>query len=128
MKQYLLLLLAVPLLVTLLGLAQREDAFETRDVAALAAQLEAAPDTFVLDVREPWEVAMGRIAQATPIPLGELAKRLDELPEGDTLWVICRSGNRSAQASALLARAGFRAINVAGGMLAWEAAGLPIIR
>ncbi|ADI14362.1 rhodanese-like domain-containing protein [Truepera radiovictrix] len=124
----LFILLAIPLIAASLGLSQRGANFETRDVAALAAQLGDAPDTFVLDVREPWEVAEGRVAQATPIPLGELAERLDELPEGETIWVICRSGNRSAQASALLSGAGFRAINVAGGMIAWERAGLPTVR
>jgi rhodanese-related sulfurtransferase len=54
-----------------------------------------------------------------------LADRLDELPRDETLLVICRSGGRSAVATETLVDAGFDAVNVTGGMLAWIDAGHP---
>lgn len=61
------------------------------------------------------------------IPLGELNNRLQELPDDQAIYVICRSGNRSQQATQLLVRAGFAQVhNVQGGMLAYEQTGLPV--
>lgn len=92
-------------------------------------QLAQTNNAFILDVRESWEYEQGHIKGAQPIPLGELSTRLDELPENGPIHVVCRSGNRSAQASGLLVQAGRSGIvNITGGMLAWEAAGLPIAR
>jgi rhodanese-related sulfurtransferase len=80
----------------------------------------------VLDVREPAEWAEGHIPGATLIPLGELARRVSELPDDETIVVICRSGNRSAQGRDILRAAGYEATSVDGGMTAWRAAGLPV--
>lgn len=92
-------------------------------------QLAQTKNAFILDVREPWEYEQGHIKGAQLIPLGELSTRLDELPENGPIHVVCRSGNRSAQASALLVQAGRSdVINISGGMLAWAAAGLPTVR
>jgi rhodanese-related sulfurtransferase len=79
----------------------------------------------VLDVREQDEWDAGHVPGATHIPLGELPARVDELPEED-LVVVCRSGGRSARATAWLTQAGFEARNLAGGMRAWAAADLPM--
>ncbi|MFC4553645.1 rhodanese-like domain-containing protein [Georgenia faecalis] len=79
----------------------------------------------LLDVREQDEWDAGHAPDAVHIPLGELPARVDELPEAD-LIVVCRSGGRSARATAWLARAGFEARNLDGGMKAWERAGLPL--
>jgi phage shock protein E len=94
------------------------------------ADLQARPaDALVLDVREPWEYAEGHVAGATLIPLAQVADRAGEVPADKPVYVICRSGNRSAQASEALVKAGKRDIrNVEGGMLAWEAAGYPVER
>jgi rhodanese-related sulfurtransferase len=90
---------------------------------------ELPQNVFVLDVRESWEYAQGHIPESTLIPLGQLANRLDELPKGEPIYVICRSGNRSQQAAELLVASGFREVyNVQGGMLAYERAGLPVAR
>ncbi|MGV8910214.1 MAG: rhodanese-like domain-containing protein [Propionicimonas sp.] len=79
----------------------------------------------LVDVREDNEVAQGRVPGALHIPLGQLAGRLAELDRQKPVIAICRSGNRSARATELLSAAGFTCDNMVGGMLAWQAAGLP---
>jgi rhodanese-related sulfurtransferase len=93
------------------------------DVTALAALGENA---VVLDVREPDEYAAGHVPGAVLIPLGEVVQRLDEVPQGGPLHVICHSGGRSARATAWLEQQGVEAVNVAGGTSAWIAAGQPV--
>ena len=79
----------------------------------------------VVDVREPAEWALGHVPGSVHVPLGALPDRLDDLPDAELL-VVCRSGNRSARAVAWLAHVGYDATNLAGGLLAWHAAGLPL--
>jgi rhodanese-related sulfurtransferase len=83
-------------------------------------------DEVLLDVREPDEWAAGRAPNAVHIPLYELPERFGEIPAGRPLSVVCRVGARSAQATAWLLAQGVDARNVAGGMLAWAALGLPV--
>lgn len=83
-------------------------------------------DVQIIDVREDFEVAEGMIAGATHIPLGQLAARLNEISRTRPIIAVCRSGNRSGQATALLHSAGFRVDNMQGGMNAWYGAGLPV--
>jgi rhodanese-related sulfurtransferase len=85
----------------------------------LAGRLGAADEQFVLDVREPAEVAEWAIAGSVNIPLGQLAARASELPRDREIVAVCASGNRSAAAAAELARAGYRVANLRGGMSAW---------
>jgi rhodanese-related sulfurtransferase len=81
----------------------------------------------ILDVREPDEYEAGHVSDSLLIPLGELASRSSEIPKDAPLYVICRSGNRSKQASDILIKAGFKDVrNVEGGILAWQAAGLAV--
>ena len=79
----------------------------------------------LLDVREQDEWDAGHAPGALHIPLGDLPSRVEELPEADLL-VTCRSGGRSAQATAWLNQAGWDARNLDGGMKSWAAADLPI--
>ena len=79
----------------------------------------------VLDVREDDEWQAGRVEGSVHIPLRELGDRFTELPTGQVL-VVCRSGNRSAYATAYLADQGFDAVNLAGGLIAWQGAGRPL--
>ena len=80
----------------------------------------------LVDVREPAELEDGRIDGARNIPLGQLGPRLDELRGEQPVAFICRSGGRSARATRAATKAGLDAVNVAGGVLAWERARLPL--
>ena len=97
-------------------------------VAQLKNMLDQNENFLLLDVRTPAEFLQdGRVAQSTLIPLQELEQRLNELPTDKPIVCICRSGNRSAAACDLLRSRGYEAINVAGGIRAWKAAGYPIV-
>jgi len=97
-------------------------------------QVEAASvpaDGLLLDVRENDEWAAGHAEGALHIPMSEFVGRIGELTErageGEQVYVVCRSGGRSAQVTQYLLQQGLDAVNVAGGMLAWTAAGRPIV-
>lgn len=93
------------------------------------AQRRQGAGAVIVDVREPEEWRAGHVAGARHIPLGALATRLSELPRDKEILTMCRSGNRSAKAQALLREHGFQAVqNVSGGIIAWERAGLPVQR
>ena len=72
---------------------------------------------FLLDVREPVELAVEQVAGAVNIPLGQLRARLGELPRDREILVICRSGQRAYYATRMLLQHGFKARNLSGGML-----------
>jgi rhodanese-related sulfurtransferase len=96
---------------------------------AEAERLVAAGRAVLVDVREEEEFAAGRSPSALWMPLGALHAGGD-LPAdaaGRTVLAICRSGNRSQHAVALLTARGVAAVNVAGGMRAWADAGLPVV-
>ena len=84
-----------------------------------------ADDTIVLDVRteEEFYGPLGHIEGATLIPIDELADRMSELSfvKDKTIYVVCRSGNRSGRGKDILNANNFTAVNVNGGMLAWDA-------
>ncbi|QVQ50448.1 rhodanese-like domain-containing protein [Spiractinospora alimapuensis] len=80
-------------------------------------------DGFLLDVREDVEWNAGHAPHAVHVPLGQLAARVSDVPQDRDVYVVCRSGGRSAQATDALNDAGWRATNVAGGMKAWEMSG-----
>ena len=99
---------------------------KVNQVAALQSR-----GVLLLDVREASEYKEGHAPGSTLIPLGQLQQRLSEIKDYKNLQVavICRSGNRSAQAIKVLERAGFSAaVNVEGGMNAWQKAGLPVLK
>ncbi len=91
----------------------------------LSADLSAG--AFLLDVREDDEWTAGHAPAAVHVRLGELGARVDELPRDREVYVICRTGNRSAYAAQALAFGGLNAINVADGMTGWAVAGRPMI-
>lgn len=79
----------------------------------------------VLDVREDFEVVEGMIPGALHIPMGQLNTRVPELDPTRPVIVVCRSGHRSAQVADALNGAGYTVDTMAGGMVAWQRAGLP---
>ncbi len=76
-----------------------------------------AKEQFLLDVREPVELAVESVPEALNIPLGQLRSRLGELPRDREIHVICRSGQRAYYATRILLQHGFKAKNISGGML-----------
>lgn len=97
--------------------------------AADAKARIASPEPLViLDVRQPDEFQAGHIAGARLIPLNELPRRMDDLPKDVDILCVCRSGARSGTAVGQLTSAGFRAINLQGGMMGWQSAGYPVKR
>jgi rhodanese-related sulfurtransferase len=82
---------------------------------------------FLLDVREDDEWVAGHAPEAVHVRLGELGVRLDELPRDREVYVICRSGNRSAYAAQALASRGLNTVNVSDGMTGWAVAGRPMV-
>lgn len=94
---------------------------------ALSDLADPLPDGAVLlDVREDDEWTAGHAPGAVHLPMTELAGRLEDVPDGDPIFVICRSGGRSARVAEFLNTQGWDAINVAGGMLEWARAGRPV--
>jgi rhodanese-related sulfurtransferase len=93
-------------------------------VADLAARLDGA---LLVDVRQPDEYEAGHVPFARLIPLQELPERVHELPAGEEIFVICRSGSRSHVASEFLIEQGRAAVNVAGGTLAWFKSGREVV-
>lgn len=74
----------------------------------------------LLDVREDWELGVASVPDVVHIPMGEVADRLGELDRSREVVVLCRSGRRSLQVANFLQQNGFRAVNLAGGILAWS--------
>lgn len=91
-------------------------------VEELAGKLQSGLPVNLLDVREPGEFAIARIAGATLLPLGELPARLPELDAGQDYIVTCHKGGRASRACALLREAGFGQVRILeGGVDAWAA-------
>ena len=81
------------------------------------AHWNATDAGFLLDVREPMELAVEQVPGAVNIPLGQLRARLGELPRDREILIICRSGQRAYTATRVLLQNGFKARNLSGGML-----------
>lgn len=91
------------------------------DIDGLKRELDDG--TTLIDVREPAEYAEAHVPGAVLIPMGQLPSRLEEVPRDRTVYVICRSGNRSGAMGPLLDAHGFDSVNVLGGTAAWVQAG-----
>ena len=82
------------------------------------AHWDGIDGAFLLDVRQPVELVVESVPGAVNIPLGQLRRRLDELPRDREIRVICRSAQRAYYATRILLQNGFKARNISGGMLA----------
>ena len=138
MEEYLSFAQAHPLLVFgfigLLGLiAWTEYNRVNRKYALLntneAVRLLNNDDTVIVDVREDKELSSGKIKGAKHIPISNFATRVNELKKykQNNILVYCGSGNRSLHACNILAKEGFEKIsNLAGGLMSWKSANLPL--
>ncbi|MEK6554880.1 MAG: rhodanese-like domain-containing protein [Bdellovibrionota bacterium] len=84
----------------------------------------------LIDVRRPdeWTGELGHIAEAELMTLDTLPQKINDLNKDETIIFICRSGARSAQATAFAKQQGFKEVyNMAGGMLAWNQANLEVV-
>ncbi len=94
------------------------------DIETLSSRMAAGASVF--DVRQPHEYEEVRVPGVRLVPLAEVPERVDEFPTDDTVYVICRSGARSARAVEFLRAQGIDAVNVAGGTLRWIEAEKPV--
>ena len=94
--------------------------------AAEAHQRVEQERALLLDIRETFELDQVRVPGATHIPLGQLGTRYHEIEPDRQVAVICRSGNRSSMAVQHLRQVGVDAVNIAGGLIGWHAAELPL--
>jgi len=113
------------------ALAERPDlVWPTERVSVLIAAEDLAGNdlSLILDVRTPREWADKRIEGSLNIPLNHLQERIDEIPRDRRIAVHCAGGYRSSIAASILQQYGItNQIEIAGGLAAWEAAGLPIV-
>ena len=138
MKQYVefilhhpyLFLALIGLLTTLIGSELRRRLLGLKEVSPLeATQLLNHEDAVLLDVREPQEYQDGHLPNSIRIPLGTLRDKVTSLEKHRErpIIVVCRSGNRSAQAVHLLKQQGYQTVyNLSGGLHAWRNANLPV--
>jgi rhodanese-related sulfurtransferase len=82
----------------------------------------------LLDVREDDEWADGHAPDAVHLPMSRLNERAAELPKDRLIVCVCHIGGRSARVAEALNGAGWDAVNLVGGMEAWERAGLPVVQ
>jgi adenylyltransferase/sulfurtransferase len=74
----------------------------------------------LLDVREPWELAVASVPGTQHIPMGEIGQRLSEIEREHPVVVLCRSGRRSLEVARFLHQNGYQVSNLTGGILAWS--------
>jgi len=125
-------LATIILFVVIMIISRPKSAAETASLplevsVAQASELRDA-GAFILDVREQSEWNEIHVPEATLIPLGELERRINEVPKDKQIVVICRSGNRSQQGRDILLNAGYENVtSISGGIQKWKAAGLPTV-
>ncbi|MBB6095716.1 rhodanese-related sulfurtransferase [Povalibacter uvarum] len=88
--------------------------------AEFVARRDRGDALTLLDVREGWELGVASVPGVVHIPMGEVAGRAGELDASREVVVLCRSGRRSLEVAKYLQQNGFRAVNLAGGILAWS--------
>lgn len=99
----------------------RKRLLQGHEVSAAEAQSAWEKGEFFLDVRTIEEYQAGHIPQSRLLPLSELHNRAAEVPKDRDVYLVCRSGNRSAQAATWLLNNGYdRVYNASGGMISWK--------
>ena len=97
-------------------------------VAEVPAEFDTEPGSsaILLDVREDDEWQLGHAPGAVHIPMVDVPARLDELDYDAEIYVVCRQGGRSLQVAQYLVHVGYDAVQVTGGMVAWQGSGRPL--
>jgi len=106
-------------------------AYQDLNAKQFYEMMQKEKDVIILDVRTPQEYQEGHISNAINIPVQILGQQLDKLKnfKDKKILVYCRSGNRSAIASQILDRAGFKNVyNLKGGLFEWKASELPLVK
>ena len=93
---------------------------ERSEITAVDAIAEVSAGAYLLDVREQHEWDAGHAPDAHLLPMSELNERVSEVPDDREVLVVCHVGGRSAQVTAALRRNGYDAVDVLGGMIAWQ--------
>jgi rhodanese-related sulfurtransferase len=101
--------------------------FQSDDAQPQVMSASVPDGVYLLDVREDDEWTAGHAPDAVHVRLSELNEHSDEIPRDRDVYVICRSGARSAYATQALSGAGWKAINVSDGMTGWAVAGRPMV-
>lgn len=97
------------------------------DLSPADARQLVADGALLLDVREDHEWVAGHAPEATHLPMSRIGASLDQLPTDRLIVCVCHVGARSAAVAEALTNAGYSAANLAGGMDAWAADGLPVV-
>jgi rhodanese-related sulfurtransferase len=97
------------------------------EVSAAEGAALVAEGALLLDVREDDEWAAGHAPAAEHMPMSRIQRDYERLPADRRIVCICHVGARSAIVAEALRNAGWDAVNLAGGMNAWERAGLPVV-
>jgi rhodanese-related sulfurtransferase len=100
---------------------------DVTDIDPAEADRLVAAGALMVDVREDDEWAAGHAPVAAHLPMGQVIDRMGELPTDRTIVCMCRAGGRSGSVALHLAGSGYDVRNIAGGMQAWEALGLPVV-
>lgn len=94
-----------------------------------ASELAALGETAtIIDVREQGEYDQAHVAGSTLIPMSRFVERLGEIPRDKTVYLLCATGNRSGRVTEYLEQQGYDAVNVAGGITAWQGIGQAVER
>ena len=127
MKPWMLFFLVLPLGALLLRTgSQAGDALTPQELNTLLQKKAVAQ---LVDVRTPGEYAQGHLAGSVLIPVSDLPQRFSELDPKKPVVFYCRTGHRSSNALAMAKQHGFKAAqHLSGGIMAWNAADLPVVR
>lgn len=124
MKKMLLAVLMMVTIVTQVWAAEKD--ITARDAKSL---LEKYKNVYLLDVRTPQEYSQGRVAGSVLIPIGELERRIGEVPKNRTIVVYCAVGGRSRSAAGILVKQGYKEVyNMTDGIVGWYRNGFPVQR
>lgn len=111
-------------------LFNRNNGYDNIDIQSYSDDYSTGKiDHVLVDVRTKGEYLQGHLPNAINIPLNELGQRVNEIPQGKAVVVVCASGNRSRTGASKIVEAGYENVyNLKGGTMTWMMNGKPIVR